>query len=151
MERHPQPDMEKYAGVLDRRLEALLVDGLLVVVVVGVLGYALGAVTVGGALGGFGGAILAMQVGAPFALLGYQTVMEGYYGQTLGKAVRNIVVVQSDGSQMTWGSAIIRNLLRIIDALPVFYILGIVVAYLRDDPQRLGDIAGDTVVVYTAD
>ncbi|MFB6233980.1 MAG: RDD family protein [Halopenitus sp.] len=151
MDRNPTPDMSEYAGVLDRRLEALLIDGLLVVLTLGVLGYLGGTLLVGGAVGGVGGALVGIQFVAPFALIGYQTAMEGYYGRTVGKSLRNIVVVDEDGSSVGWGGAVVRNLLRIVDALPAFYVVGVVVAYLTDDHQRLGDLAGSTVVVHTAD
>jgi uncharacterized RDD family membrane protein YckC len=59
-------------------------------------------------------------------------------------------VVESDGTHLSWGSSLVRNLLRIVDALPVFYLVGIVVAYLTDDHQRIGDLAGSTIVVHTA-
>jgi uncharacterized RDD family membrane protein YckC len=141
--------MDSRAGVLDRRFEALLIDGLLVSIVAAVLGYAGGLVLVGGSLGALGGTILALQFGAPLGLLAYQTAFEGYYGQTVGKRYRDIVVVKSDGSEITWLAAVGRNLLRIVDALPAFYVVGIVASLVTDDNQRLGDLATDTVVVHT--
>ena len=149
MEKYPTPDMDNYAGVLDRRFEALLIDGLLVSAVAVVLGAVAGSVLIDHTLGTLGGVFIGLQFGAPFGLLVYQTAFEGYYGQTVGKRYRNIVVVKSDGSQMTWGAAAIRNVLRIVDALPTLYIVGIIVASVTDDTQRLGDLAGDTVVVHT--
>lgn len=148
MERHPAPDMDQYAGVLDRRLEALFLDGIVVGVAVLALGYVAGLLF---ADSGLGGAILASWFGVPVGLFAYQIGMEGYYGQTLGKYLRGIVVVSRDGSEMTWGKAAIRNLLRVVDALPAFYLVGVLAAYLTDDHQRIGDLAGQTVVVYTAD
>ena len=150
MERYPTPNLEERASVLGRRFEALLIDGLLVVVLVAVVSYLLGTTLLGGRFGGLGATIVGVQFGAPLLLLGYQTGMEGYYGQTLGKRLRGIVVVREDGTDLSWGGALVRNLLRIVDALPVFYVLGIVTAYLTDDHQRVGDLAGSTVVVRTA-
>lgn len=151
MERHPTPNLDRHAGVFDRRFEALLVDGLLVGVVVALLGYTGGVVLVDGALGGWIGAIVALQFAALPALLLYQSAFEGYYGMTVGKYLRGIVVVQADGSPITWRAAVVRNVLRPIDSLPVFYLVGIVAAYATDDHQRVGDVAGGTVVVYTGD
>lgn len=149
MEKYPTPDMDSYAGVLDRRFEALLIDGLLVCIIAAALGYVAGFVLSGSTLGGFGGTLVALQFGAPLGLLAYQTVFEGYYGQTLGKRYRSIVVVKSDGSQISWGAAGVRNVLRIVDALPIFYLIGIVVAFVTNDNQRVGDLVSDTVVVRT--
>ncbi|WP_226010872.1 RDD family protein [Halomicrobium salinisoli] len=148
MERHPNPDMDEYAGVLDRRLEALFLDGIFVGLAVLGLGYLAGMLF---ADSGIGGMFLAMSFGAPVALLGYQVGMEGYYGQTVGKHLRGIVVVSRDGSDLTWGKAVVRNLLRIVDALPAFYVVGVAAAYVTDDHQRIGDLAGQTVVVHTTD
>ena len=150
MDRYPDPDMENLAGVLDRRLEALIVDALLVAVVVGALGYVAGT-ALDVPLGGLGGLVLALQFGTPLGLLVYQTTFEGYFGRTVGKSVRGIVVVREDGSRCTWSAAVIRNLLRVIDTLPAFYVVGIVAAYLSDDHQRLGDHAAKTVVVSAAE
>lgn len=143
--------MDEHAGVFNRRFEALFVDGILVALVCGVLGYLGGLLLVGGGFGGVAGAYLALQFGAPVALLGYHVAFEGYYGQRPGKHLRSIVVVRDDGSDLGWGSALVRNLLRVVDALPAFYLVGIATAYLTDDHQRLGDVAGNTVVVHAAE
>jgi uncharacterized RDD family membrane protein YckC len=37
--------------------------------------------------------------------------------------------------------------LRIVDALPTLYLIGLVVIYVSDEGQRVGDIAASTVVV----
>ena len=84
-------------------------------------------------------------------LLLYQTVFEGYYGRTVGKAARGLVIVTEDGEPVSWSGAILRNILRLVDALPALYIIGIVAASVSDHNQRVGDIVGSTVVAYTAD
>lgn len=149
MKRYPTPDMDDVAGVLDRRAEAVIIDGLLVAIVFGALGYLAGTVLLGGQFGGFGGLVASLQFGAPVGLLVYQAGFEGHYGQTVGKRLRGIVVVKDDGSPMTWGASVLRNLLRLVDALPAFYVVGIVVAYLTGTQQRIGDYAASTTVVHT--
>lgn len=150
MERHPTPNMDETADVLGKRAEAVVVDGILVGVLVGAIGFLLGAITLDDpVLGGFVAAYLATTFLTPVALIAYQTALEGYYGQTLGKRRAGIVVVKRDGSSLTWSRAVLRNLLRIVDQLPAFYLIGVGVAKLTDDSRRLGDIAGGTVVVHT--
>ena len=40
-----------------------------------------------------------------------------------------------------------RNLLRFVDALPVFYFVGGITCWLNPKCQRLGDIAANTIVI----
>jgi uncharacterized RDD family membrane protein YckC len=79
--------------------------------------------------------------------LAYYIVPEAMTGKTLGKMVMGLKVVKVDGSAYTWGNAIARNVLRIIDALPVFYLLGFIIVALSKRNQRLGDMAAGTIVV----
>ena len=139
--------MERLAGVLDRRFEAILVDGILLGIVLLAVGYVLGAVTGGG----MAVAIVFAQFASLPVFLLYYVGFEGHFGRTPGKALRGIVVVKEDGSPCSWGGAILRNVLRYVDALPVFYLVGILVSYVSDSNQRLGDIGGGTVVVHTAE
>jgi uncharacterized RDD family membrane protein YckC len=52
-----------------------------------------------------------------------------------------------DGSPYSPTKAFIRNLLRVIDALPFLYLLGLIVMVSSKRKQRLGDMAAGTVVV----
>jgi uncharacterized RDD family membrane protein YckC len=78
--------------------------------------------------------------------LGYYTVLEARYGYTLGKRFNDLIVVRHDGSEIGWKESVIRNLLRIVDSLPNFYLLGFAVAIWSEDKQRIGDMAADTIV-----
>ena len=42
-------------------------------------------------------------------------------GATPGKKALNISVINDDGTPVNWASSIVRNLLRVVDALPLFY------------------------------
>jgi uncharacterized RDD family membrane protein YckC len=55
--------------------------------------------------------------------------------------------VNDDGSPLSLGSSVVRNVLRLVDFLPVFYLVGIVSLVFSDANQRLGDRFGGTVVV----
>lgn len=76
---------------------------------------------------------------------GYHTVLEAMYGQTFGKKAVDIVVVKEDGEPCDWYASIIRNVVRIIDSI-LFYLVGMVVIFLSDNNQRLGDIVASTIV-----
>lgn len=86
-----------------------------------------------------------------FALyIGYAMALEWYWhGQTLGKRVVGLRVMDIRGLRLRPGQIIIRNLLRLVDILPLCYLLGGVVCLLTRHGQRLGDLAGNTIVVKT--
>ena len=69
-------------------------------------------------------------------------------GQTPGKRCFNIAVVNQNLTPVTLGPSLIRNLLRSVDFLPSFYLVGIVSMSVSRSFQRLGDLAAGTVVVY---
>jgi hypothetical protein len=70
-------------------------------------------------------------------------------GQTLGKRVLKIRVIDSQGLNLRPAQIIVRNLLRSVDLLPALYTLGGLVVLFSPKLQRLGDIAAGTVVVRT--
>ena len=77
----------------------------------------------------------------------YHILLEGTYGQTLGKKLLGIVVVREDGEQCTYTAATIRTVLRFVDWLPVAYLIGFASISLTERHQRLGDLLAGTVVV----
>lgn len=133
----PQPTMDTEGDVIWRRAVAVIIDIILIGVVTAVLGGVLAQARL---------ATLASLIGLVISF-GYYIYLEGNYGQTIGKMALGIVVVTEDGDPIDYGPAAIRTVLRIIDALPFLYLLGIVLVFVTDRKQRLGDIAADTVVV----
>jgi uncharacterized RDD family membrane protein YckC len=83
--------------------------------------------------------------------IGYSILLEwSWHGQTLGKRVLQIRVVDAEGFRLQPTQVAIRNLLRVVDLLPAFYAVGGICCALSRKYQRLGDIAANTVVIYTA-
>jgi uncharacterized RDD family membrane protein YckC len=84
-----------------------------------------------------------------FALLwGYYIFFEMLWnGQTPGKRLVGLRVLRSDGTPITLTESIIRNLVRFVDFLPLFYGLGVVVMFVNAQSRRLGDLAAGTLVV----
>jgi len=70
-------------------------------------------------------------------------------GQTWGKKVFNIKVVNDDLTPVALGPSLIRNLLRSADFFPFFYGVGILSLLISSRFQRLGDLAAGTIVVYS--
>jgi uncharacterized RDD family membrane protein YckC len=77
----------------------------------------------------------------------YYWIGEGVWGRTLGKRLFDLRVVRADGAPAGLGRALVRTLLRPVDALPAAYVLGACVIWLTRRDQRLGDLAAGTVVV----
>src|SRR6185295_16576709 len=69
-------------------------------------------------------------------------------GQTPGKRLFRLAVLNDDGTPVRWPAAITRNLLRAADFLPFLYGVGLVSMLMNRDFKRLGDLAAGTVVVY---
>jgi uncharacterized RDD family membrane protein YckC len=79
----------------------------------------------------------------------YFILLEGSYGQTVGKMIVKIKVVRDNGTKIEYADAAVRNILRVIDAIPFFipYLLGAILIWTSDMKQRVGDRAASTVVV----
>ena len=78
----------------------------------------------------------------------YGMLTEWYWrGQTVGKRVLRLRVVDAQGLRLQFSQIAIRNLLRAVDALPAFYLVGGVACLLNRRAQRLGDVAANTLVI----
>jgi uncharacterized RDD family membrane protein YckC len=82
-----------------------------------------------------------------FIIFAYLIVMEAYIGWTVGKRLLGMKVVDSKGHHIGLWKSIIRNLLRMVDGLPAFNILGVILIISSEKGQRFGDRAGKTCVV----
>lgn len=83
----------------------------------------------------------------------YFIVQEAIWWQTLGKRMMGLVVLASNGDAPGWGGATIRALCRLVEVNPA--LLGGLPAALTilfsEKKQRIGDMAGNTVVVLRSD
>ena len=77
----------------------------------------------------------------------YFIAFEAWRGQTPGKRVCGLRVVRDYGQPLDGRGAFVRNLLRPIDFLPVFYLAGVVVIFLGRKGKRIGDYAAGTIVI----
>jgi uncharacterized RDD family membrane protein YckC len=78
----------------------------------------------------------------------YFPLLEGVWGgQTVGKRLLRLRVLGDRGEPVTVTQVAIRNLIRIVDFLPIFYGVGIVTLFIQGGSKRLGDFAAGTVVV----
>jgi uncharacterized RDD family membrane protein YckC len=108
---------------------------------------------VGMIIGFFG--IFSVGFAEAFYIIGWFVVSIGYgiffewswRGQTIGKRLFRLRVVDVEGMRIQFNQIVVRNLLRFVDSLPVFYFVGGVTCWLNSKCQRLGDIAANTVVI----
>lgn len=100
-------------------------------------------------MGAFPGFVSAFGAVLYFVLdWGYAMTLEtAWSGQTLGKKLLGIRVIQESGVRITFIQAALRNLARAVDRLPFFYLVGGVAAAVSSSQQRLGDLLAGTIVV----
>ncbi len=77
----------------------------------------------------------------------YFLLFEAFWnGQTPGKRVMGVRVISISGRPIGLMSSGLRNLVRVCDLLPAFYVAGLVTMFISTKARRLGDFAAGTVV-----
>jgi uncharacterized RDD family membrane protein YckC len=131
-----------------RRAWAYLIDGLIRIAIL--LAVELLMVL---ATGGNGWSVKAIAGGGGLLFLfliewGYFVFFEGAWnGTTPGKRLLKLRVVKEGGYPLSFADAVLRNLLRTADFLPLGYLLGLLVMIWDGRFMRLGDRAAGTMVV----
>lgn len=69
-----------------------------------------------------------------------------FQGQTLGKRITGIRTIMTTGQGVTLGAAIVRNCARLIEVLPLLWLI----PTTSKGCQRIGDLLGGTYVVVAA-
>jgi len=128
---------------LGSRFTAALIDIVLKVVL-------LLAVFLVGAILGEIGAIVA-SIASLVIYVGYDIAFEVLAaGRTPGKRATGLRVLRADGRAVDVLSSAIRNVVRLVDGLLLAYLPGMVCILVTRRNQRLGDLAGSTIVVNEA-
>jgi uncharacterized RDD family membrane protein YckC len=139
------PGARSYAFLLDWNIRALLA----------LAWYAIGAVVCNGRLSlappltheaaWFG--LVAVPASAIYLL--YHVVVEvTLRGSTPGKRLAGVRVVARDGRAASIGALLVRNVFRVVDSLPIFYGVGLLVVAMTREHVRWGDMAAGTLLVY---
>jgi len=81
----------------------------------------------------------------------YYVLQESIFASTIGKHLLGLRVVGNGGDPSSIQEALIRNLLRFVDWLPLLYLLGALTIAISSKKQRLGDIVAGTVVTLVAE
>ena len=141
------------------RAAAAIVDQLIIwFVMLAMLALAIvlfGAIAGGGMMDSleraFGSWVMAAMYLGGFALSwGYFVFFEALSdGQTPGKKMFGLRVVQDGGYSISFGASAVRNLVRVLDAQPgFFYFVGMVTAIFSRTSKRVGDHVAGTIVVH---
>lgn len=81
--------------------------------------------------------------------IGYGIIMEFFWrGQTIGKRLFKLQVMDIQGLNLQLHQVIIRNLFRVVDMMPLLYAVGGIACLFTRYSQRLGDVAANTIVVW---
>lgn len=88
-------------------------------------------------------------LGLFFVEWGYGFLFEAFWnGRTLGKKAAGLRVIKVGGYPIGVYDALLRNLLRVADGLPVLYGLGLCCMFATRRMQRIGDLVAGTIVVH---
>ncbi len=144
---------------LPRRLGALIVDALVISLLDAIVNGTLGVTRVTSGVvpsmttGGFASFTTQTTVDWFWLTLlwvAYYAVLEGLFGATVGKRIAGVRVTDLSGRRIGWQAAILRNVGRLLDALPFLYLLGGILTLNSKQHQRLGDRFAGTLVVPAA-
>jgi len=142
-----------YQGVAIRFV-AILIDTIIIAIIGGILSVPFNALAV--ITSSASGTVTVSPASAVGGLVSlavfvlYFTLLEGHYGQTVGKmAVKIKVVREADGAPIDYSEAAVRTILRFLDLIPYIipYLLGATLIWSSEEKQRLGDRVARTVVV----
>ena len=140
------PPTPKTGDVVGKRIVAALIDIVILGIVFIVMAIAFGSSEAEG-----GNANVSL-TGGSFVLfllidLAYYIGFEVVMMATPGKLAMSLRIASADETPLTPGRIALRNILRIVDGLPVLYLVGLVTVAASKRNQRIGDMAARSVVV----
>lgn len=144
-----QREVEVRYATLGERFFAVFIDMILLGIVTAIISIPFGVMAL---IGSQFGSPIGWFIGGPQLLwfvswILYFSYFESTSGQTIGKRMMSIKVVDESGGSLDSGRIVVRNVLRIVDWLPFLYIIGFILLSTSNGKQRLGDLAAKTVVV----
>ena len=137
-------ELEVVLAGLGSRFVARLIDTSIQLVIILVLSLG-GYVASGGSWDGY--VVAGVVVLSFLVMFAYDVPFEVLNaGRTPGKNTLGLRVIGRNGEPIDFVTSSVRNLLRIIDFLPLFYLVGSIAIVASQHDQRLGDHAAGTLV-----
>lgn len=135
--------LQQNAAHITTRIGSYLLDAVIIVLYVIVLLFVMGWLNINE---GFTLYVFWTILGLPifFYSLLFEVLLNG---QTPGKIINKLRVVKLDGTKPTFGSYLLRWMLRVIDFNLASGSVAVLTILLNGKGQRLGDIAGGTTVI----
>ncbi|WP_248924161.1 RDD family protein [Paenibacillus hamazuiensis] len=141
------------AGVGSRAAAQLIDWGVLLLFYILLIGAAVEAATMESMKPDQGQYIAAAVIAVVFIVqYAYFWLSEYFWGgRTVGKRAVGLRVIQDNGQPLTFLSSALRNFFRVLDLLPVGYVVGLLFVFFHPQDKRLGDMVAGTIVVYDDD
>jgi uncharacterized RDD family membrane protein YckC len=137
------------AGIGSRGLAALVDSIIVAIIMLALLAGAVGLDIISSSAPAAGPILIVAVVLASVVPVTYYVVCEvATAGRSVGKLIFGLRVVDLQGVPLGLGDSLVRNLVRILDFLPLGYVVGVVAMFAGRQPRRLGDLAAGTVVVH---
>ena len=145
-----QITMEYELAGIGSRAMAFLIDSISILLIEIILFILLVILVHGGFKTGtldtyLGSIILLMIFAFP---LSYFFLWEGMRGgRTLGKNIMHLRVIDHKGHHISFFSALLRNILLLLDFLPIGFLCGFIAVMITKSEQRIGDLLAGTIVI----
>jgi uncharacterized RDD family membrane protein YckC len=137
-----------YAFVIDWHIRVILALAWLIVAWIAIAG----GLTFAGLDAAGGGRVAAIFLPPVIIYVFYQPLAELVTsGRSPGKRMAGVRLITRSGDVPGIGALLIRNLFRLVDSLPAFYVIGLVCAIVTKDHVRIGDMAAGTLLVIDHD
>lgn len=138
------------ASPLDRAI-ALIVDSLLQLLIAGLIGIpaaiALASTVTDPSIIAWGTVTMVVVIPTLVQII-YNVAFECLWnGQTPGKRLMRVRVLRDKGFPIDFRASLIRNIVRLLDAFPLNYGVGIISVLFSKEFKRVGDFAAGTIVV----
>ena len=82
----------------------------------------------------------------------YHPILEiAMRGRTPGKRMAGVRLIARGGGAPSAGALLMRNVFRLVDSMPAFYVVGLIGTLISSQHLRIGDLAAGTLLIFDQD